>query len=94
MLALFYHWGFPCGSAIKNPPVKQETGDAGSIRECQPTPVFLLEKSHGQRSLAGYSTKGCKESDMTEHACMHILSLQLEFLFGWGGGEWWANLFN
>ena len=56
MLALFYHWGFPCGSAVKNLPVKQETGDAGSIRECQPTPVFLLEKSHGQRSLAGYST--------------------------------------
>ena len=30
------------------------------------TPVFLLEKSHGQRSLAGYSPRGFKESDMTE----------------------------
>ena len=26
-----------------------------------------LEKCHGQRSLAGYSPWGCKESDMTEH---------------------------
>ena len=25
-----------------------------------------LENSHGQRSLAGYSPWGCKESDMTE----------------------------
>jgi len=24
----------------------------------QPTPVFLPEKPHGQRSLAGYSPKG------------------------------------
>ena len=27
-----------------------------------------LEKSHGQRSPAGYSPWSCKESDMTEHA--------------------------
>ena len=33
----------------------------------QPTPVLLLGKSHGQRSLAGYSPWGHKESDMTEH---------------------------
>ena len=32
----------------------------------QSTPVFLPGKSHGQRSLAGYSLWGCKESDMTE----------------------------
>ena len=30
------------------------------------TSVFLLGKSHGQRSLVGYSTEGCKELDMTE----------------------------
>ena len=34
------------------------------------TPVFLPGKSHGQRSLAGYSPRGGKESDMTEHACI------------------------
>ena len=32
----------------------------------QPTPVFLPGESHGQRALAGYSSWGCKESDMTE----------------------------
>ena len=32
----------------------------------QPTPVFLPEESHGQRSLAGYSPRGRKESDTTE----------------------------
>ena len=30
------------------------------------TPVFLPGKSHGQRSLAGYSPWGCKESDTIE----------------------------
>ena len=29
--------------------------------------VFLPGKLHGQRSLAGYSPWGCKESGMTEH---------------------------
>ena len=33
----------------------------------QPTPVFLLRKSHGQRCLVGYSLWDHKESDMTEH---------------------------
>ena len=35
-------------------------------REWLPTPVFLPRESHGQRSLAGYSPWGHKESDMTE----------------------------
>ena len=35
-------------------------------KEMQPIPVFLPGKSHGQRSLAGYSPWGCKESDTTE----------------------------
>ena len=29
-------------------------------------PVFLPGESHGQRSLASYSTWGCRESDTTE----------------------------
>ena len=32
----------------------------------EPIPVFLPGESHGQRSLAGYSPQGHKESDMTE----------------------------
>ena len=56
---------------VKNLPAVQETSD-GSLgwggpleKEWQPTPVFLPGESHGQRSLAGYSPWGCKESDMT-----------------------------
>ena len=33
-------------------------------RKWQPTPVVLPGKSQGQRSLAGYSPWGCKESDI------------------------------
>ena len=40
-------------------------------REWQPTPVFLPGEFHGQRSLAGYSPWGCKESDMTEWLSTH-----------------------
>ena len=35
-------------------------------RKQQPTPAFFPGKSHGQRSLGGYSPWGRKESDTTE----------------------------
>ena len=35
-------------------------------KEIQPTPIFLPGKSHGQRSLVGYSPWGPKELDTTE----------------------------
>ena len=54
---------------------KESTCNAGDLvgkipwrREWQPTPVFLPGEFHGQRSLAGYSPRGHKESDTTEHA--------------------------
>ena len=31
-------------------------------KEMEPTPVFLLGKSHGQRSLAGYGPWGHKDT--------------------------------
>ena len=45
-----------------------------SSRKWQPAPVFLRGKFHGQRSLAGYSPRGCKKLDTTElmHAHAHI----------------------
>ena len=36
-------------------------------RKWQPTPVFLPGKSHGQRSLVGYSPWYCKMMDTTKH---------------------------
>jgi len=43
-------------------------------RQWQPTPVLLPGKSHGQRSVVGYSPWGHKESDTTEqlHYNSHI----------------------
>ena len=40
-------------------------------RKWQPTPVFFSEKSHGQRSLAGYSLWGHKQLGMTEWLRTH-----------------------
>ena len=61
----------------KNPPAVQDRqvqslGQEDSRRRnWQPTPVFLLEKSHGQRSLTGSNPWGRKESDMTEQLTTH-----------------------
>ena len=38
----------------------------------QPTPVFLAGKSHGRRSLVGYTVHGIAESDTTER--LHSLT--------------------
>ena len=52
---------------VKNPPVRWRRGFnpwVGKIpwrRKWQPTPVFLPGRSHGQRSLVGYSPWSCKE---------------------------------
>ena len=65
--------GFSGGSGVKNPPAN--AGDTGSVpgsgrssgeRDGSTTPGFLPGESHGQRSLAGYSPWGCKESNTTE----------------------------
>ena len=69
--------------------------DEGSIsvgkipwrRAWQPTPVFLPGESHGQRSLAGYSPWGHKESGTTEatwHACTGGLQCRLQHVLGSG----------
>ena len=68
---------YPGGTVVKNLPAT--AGNArdrfdpwvGKIpwtRKWQPAPAFLPGKFHRPRSLIGYSTWGCKELDMTEHA--------------------------
>ena len=42
------------------------------------TPVLLPGKSHGQRSLEGYSLWGCKESDMTEQLHFHFPFMEFQ----------------
>ena len=72
-----YSTPFPGDSVVKNPPANELDPWAGKIpwkRKWQPTPIFWPGKSHGQRSLVGYSTWGHKELDtiywLTTH--MHI----------------------
>ena len=59
---------FPGGPVINNLPAMQDTRleKIPWRRKWQPTPVILTGKSHGQRSLEGYSPWGHIESDMTE----------------------------
>ena len=47
-------------------------------RKWQPTPVFLPGEPHGQRSLAGSSPRGCKESGMTHQLSLNAYIWNLE----------------
>ena len=73
-------------------------------RRWHPTPVLLLGKSYGQRSLVGCSPRGREESDTTERLHFHF---SLSFI-GEGngnplqcsclenprdGGAWWAAVY-
>ena len=49
-------------------------------RARQPTPAFLPGKSQGQRSLAGYSPLGLRESDTPERLSVHTLGKDTLFL--------------
>ena len=51
----------------------------GSVwRKWQPTPAFLPGESHGQRSLAGYSPRGHRESDTTERLHFSFTSVEIK----------------
>ena len=77
---------FPGGPSVKN--LLTNAGHAKDVdsiptsgrfpwrRKWQPTPVFMPGKSHGPRSLVGYSPWGCKESDMTEQ--LHFTMINLD----------------
>ena len=70
--------------------VKNPSANAGDVRDKgpipgsgrspgerirQPTPVFLPGESDRQRSLAGYSSLGRKESDTTERRTLGLFIL-------------------
>ena len=66
-------------------------------------PVLLLGKSHGWRSLVGYSPWGLEESDTTERLHFHFSLYALEkemathsSVLAWrtpGTGAWWAAIY-
>ena len=71
---------FPSGSDGKVS--AYNAGDLGSIPGSgkypgegngNPLQYSCLEKSHGWRSLVGYSQQGCKESDTTEGLHFHFM---------------------
>ena len=75
MLPTPVFFGFPGGSNSKESACI--VGDLGSIPGLvrspgggrgSPLQYLCLENSHGQRSLAGYSPWGHKESDITKHS--------------------------
>ena len=54
------------GQMVKNPPTSGRSRSDPWKRKWQPTPVFLPGEFGGQRSQAGYSPWGRKESDTTK----------------------------
>ena len=65
------------------------------IKEWQPTPVFLPEESHGQKSLAGYSPWDHKESNTTEQLTLSLLTFLPAFVLlcpnsHFGLPTWWS----
>ena len=74
-------WGFPGSTSGKEPTSQSRRHQGhgfgpwvGKIPwrgAWQPTPVLLPGESHGQRSLAGYSPRGPKESDTTVALSTH-----------------------
>ena len=66
---------FLIAQLVKNLPAMQETQVQSSgwedflEEEVEPTPVFLPEKFHEQRNLAGYSQWGCTELDTMKWLC-------------------------
>ena len=80
------------------------TSDRQWRRQWHPTPVLLLGKSHGQRSLVGCSRWGREESDTTERFHFHFSPsctgegnsnpLQCSCLENTrDGGAWWAAVY-
>ena len=67
--------GFPGGTAVKESVCQCRRGKRPGFYpwvqkspwKWQPTPVFLPEKSHGQRTLAGYSPWGHKKLHTNTH---------------------------
>ena len=81
MFLIFLYWSLasPVAQQIKDPLATQET-QVQSLRwegpleeEMAAHSSILAGESHGQRSLAGCSPRGCRELDTTERA--HIVSI-------------------
>ena len=105
--ASIVNWGFQGGANGKEPACQ-----CRKCKRCRFNPgmgkipwrtkwqhilVVFPVKFHGQRSLAGYSPKGCKELDTTEHTHTHTHThthIQCSSYLKWGtltSWRWWVN---
>ena len=73
---------------VKNLPATRETwvrslGWDNPLEEGNPLLYSWLENPHGQRSLAGYSPWGHRESDKTEQPsiCCYLVAINVDFLW-------------
>ena len=67
---LFTMWKTQVWSLVREDPLEKEMA---------PTPVLLPGKSHGRRSLVGYSPWGRKELDTTERVHFHFHTWDVQF---------------
>ena len=98
---------FPGGRVVKNSACQCRrcgfhpwVGKISWRKKWQPSPVFLLGKSHGQRSPGGYRPWGPKEWDTAEwthtHTCNHTLQRvgsRENFKGGKFRGDWFGCSF-
>ena len=83
---------YPCPQTVKSLPIVWEAqvrslGREDSVKKkTATTPVFLPGKSQGQRSLAGYSTWSCKESNTTEPPS-YMCHFQSSLIYTWDSGD-------
>ena len=68
----------------------QSLGQEDALEKGMPTPVFLPGESHGLWSPVGYSPRGHRELDVTEHVCRRGLgkTRQEKDPEVWGPSTW------
>ena len=90
--------GFPGGSDSKES--HHSEWDPGSIPGSgrspggghgNPLQYSCLENPHGQRSLAGYSPQGCKESDTTEQPTVNLEAVLFKTTNSDPHSSYWRN---
>ena len=89
-LLILNAWGDENGSVVKN--LSANAGDVSSIsasgdlleKEMETHSSILAWESHGQRSLAGYSPKSHKESDVPEGCSDHMAGRSLITCLSYG----------
>ena len=93
--------GLPLGSVVKTHLQCRRRGFDPWFRKIpwrrkwQPTPVFMPGKSHGQRSLVGYSLRGCESRTWLKGwACTHGRNHLRQTLFYNSGLNLSCNLLN